>query len=275
VGTPRSRVGQFREAVLGGNWHELRPGLDVQRCVAEGGEEVFLLCRSAERAAKEQAMRQRFVQRIEAGLVKMQAACAKKRCDPGTMERRVGRLLGKNTRAAGLFRVVVERRSDGGALLRWSRQATVESWAQASQGCYVLRSNVGDWGAEELWRAYMHLTDAEAAFRIHKSDLRLRPIWHQKSERVQAHILVCFLAYVLRKTLEGWSVRAGLGNSVLTLLEELARIQSTDVVAPTTDGRMIRLRCVVRPDAAQALLLERLGLQLPERLRLPRGIDQV
>ena len=118
----------------------------------------------------------------------------------------------------------------------------------------------------------MHLTDAEAAFRMHKTDLRLRPIWHQKEERVQAHILVCFLAYVLRKTLEAWSDRAGLGKSTTTLLEEFARIQSTDVVAPTTDGRTIRLRCVVRPDPAQTILLEHLGLKLPQRLRLPRGV---
>lgn len=93
----------------------------------------------------------------------------------------------------------------------------------------------------------MQLTEAEAAFRIQKDELRLRPIWHQIAERVQAHILVCFLAYVLRKTLEGWSQRAGLGRSLPTLLEEFARIQSTNVVFPTTNGHTVRLRCVVRP----------------------------
>jgi transposase len=139
----------------------------------------------------------------------------------------------------------------------------------------VLRSNVADWDAEELWRAYMHLTDTEAAFRIQKSDLRLRPVWHQKASRVRAHILVCFLAYVLRKTREGWMSRAGLGNSPTTVLEELARIQSTDVVAPTTDGRTIRLRCVVRPDKAQSVLLDHLGLKRPQRLRLPAGMSQM
>jgi transposase len=121
----------------------------------------------------------------------------------------------------------------------------------------------------------MHLTDAEAAFRIQKSDLSIRPVWHQRAGRVQAHLLVCFLAYVLRKTLEGWMSRAGLGNGTTTVLEELARIQSTDVVAPTTDGRTLRLRCVVRPDKAQAVLLSHLGLQLPQRLKLPRGMGQM
>ena len=275
VGTPRSRLKQFAQAVRAGGWEAIRQGLEVQHCADSPGGETFILCRSADRATKEQAMRDRFVARIRAGLVKIRAACRRQRCDVGKIERRVGRLLGKNSRAAGLFRVVVAARPDGGAMVRWSRRRAVQAWAQVSQGCYVLRSNVADWPAEDLWRAYMHLTDAEAAFRIQKNDLRLRPVWHQKTERVQAHILVCFLAYVLRKTLEAWSVRARLGNSPTTLLEELMRIQSTDVVAPTTDGRMLRLRCVVRPDKAQAILLDQLGLKLPERLKLPRGLGQM
>jgi transposase len=275
VGTPRSRLKQFAKAVRQGGWEAVREGLEVQRCAEAPGDEIFILCRSADRATKEQAMRDRFVARIRAGLVKIRAACRRQRCQVGKIERRVGRLLGKNTRAAGLFRVIVSARPDGGAMVRWSRKRAAQLWAQLSQGCYVLRSNVADWEAEDLWRAYRHLTDAEAAFRINKSDLRLRPVWHQRADRVQAHILVCFLAYVLRKTLEAWSVRACLGNSPTTLLEELARIQSTDVVAPTTDGRTVRLRCVVRPDKAQAILLDHLGLKLPERLRVPRGLGQM
>ena len=123
--------------------------------------------------------------------------------------------------------------------------------------------------------AHLQLTEAEAAFRIHKTELSLRPIWHQKTERVQAHILVCFLAYVLWKTLEQWQQRAGLGHSPRTILEELGRIHSTDIVLPLADHshRELRIRCVVRPDPAQALLLERLGLELPERLRIPSKLD--
>jgi len=272
VGTPKSQLKQFADQVRAGLWEAVRPGLEVQRCPSAGGAEVFILCRSADRAAKEQAMRERFVQRIEAGLAKAQAACARRRLDPGAVERRVGRLLGQNSRAAGLFRVSVGRGEGGRATLSWSRKDPAEAWATSSQGCYVLRSNVVDWTAADLWQAYMQLTEVEAAFRVQKSDLRLRPIWHQKAERVQAHLLVCFLAYVLRKTLEGWCRQAGLGSSVGTVLEECARIQSTDVVVPTADGRTVRLRCVVRPDPAQAILLAQLGLPLPQRLRLPGGI---
>jgi len=139
---------------------------------------------------------------------------------------------------------------------------------------YILRTNIHDWSEEDLWRTYIQLTQAKAAFRIHKSDLSIRPIWHQKAERVQAHILVCFLAYVLWKTLEQWQRKAGLGNSPRTILEEIGRIQSTDVVLPLADAssREIRFRCVVRPDKAQAMLLDRLGLRLPDRLRVPSRV---
>jgi transposase len=133
----------------------------------------------------------------------------------------------------------------------------------------VLRTNVPDWTPDELWRTYIQLTDVEAAFRIQKSELGIRPVWHQRADRVQAHILVCFLAYVLWKTLEQWQRRAGLGQSPRTVLDELQRIQSTDVVLPAEDERDLRLRCVVRPDATQAALLDRLGLDLPQRLRAP------
>jgi len=275
VGTPRSRLKQFAHAVRHGPWEALRDGLEVQRCADAAGVETFILCRSAARASKEQAMRERFVARIVAGLRKIRAACRRRRCTVGQIERRVGRLLGKNTRAAGLFNVVVETGPDGSVSIRWRRRGAAQAWARSSDGCYVLRSNVADWDADELWRAYMHLTDAEAAFRIQKTELRVRPVWHQLARRVQAHVLVCFLAYALRKTLEGWMARAGLGNSPTTVLEELGRIQSTDVVAPTTDGRNIRLRCVVRPDKAQSVLLNHLGLELPQRLRLPRGLREM
>jgi len=131
-----------------------------------------------------------------------------------------------------------------------------------------LRSNITDWSDEQLWKAYIQLTQAEAAFRIQKDQLRVRPIWHQRADRVQAHILVCFLAFVLWKSLEMWQQRAGLGNSPRTLLEELQRIQSHDIVLPTPTHGEIRLRCITQPDPAQAVLLERLGIVLPKRMRL-------
>ena len=153
----------------------------------------------------------------------------------------------------------------------WAIRPGWDDQARLTEGCYVLRTNVNDWTAEVLWQTYIQLTQAEAAFRIHKSELSIRPVWHQKKERVQAHIFVCFLAYVMWKTLEQWQRRAGLGNSPRTILDEFARLQSADIVIPLAEDsrREIRLRCVVRPEKCQAELLAHLGLRLPERLRRP------
>lgn len=275
VGTPKGELKRFEQELLKGNRHEIREGLEVRTVADEAGSETYILCRGADRAAKEQAMRERFEQRIEKGLQAIVRGCEQRRCDLGVTERRIGRLLGKNTRAARLFSVQVGRDESGRVVVTWSRKASALESAKRREGCYLLRSNVSDWTAEDLWKAYVQLTEAEAAFRIQKDELRLRPVWHQTAERVQAHILVCFLAYVLRKTLEGWSQRAGLGRSIPTLLEEFARIQSTDVVLPTTDGHTVRLRCVVRPDKAQTILLHHLGLELPQRLRIPKGVTDL
>ena len=129
--------------------------------------------------------------------------------DVATIERRVGTLLGQNTRAAGLFDVQVRAAENGAAQIEWKKIEKWRAWAQLSEGSYVLRSNVSDWSDEDLWRAYIQLTEAETAFRIQKSDLSLRPVWHQKEDRVLAHILVCFLAYVLWKFLGQLCQKAG------------------------------------------------------------------
>lgn len=150
----------------------------------------------------------------------------------------------------------------------WRKVEAWRQWAELSEGCYLLRSNVADWTPQELWRAYMQLTDAEGAFRIHKTDLRIRPIWHQKEERVDAHILVCFLAYVVWKTLGEMCRQAGLGDEPRRVFDELARIRLVDVVLPTSSGVEIRRRCVTRPDDHQGILLQRLGLNLPLTLPL-------
>jgi len=134
----------------------------------------------------------------------------------------------------------------------------------------MLRSNVTDWTPEELWRTYIQLTEAEAAFRIHKSDLQIRPVWHQRADRVRAHILVCFLAYVLWKTLGQMSRVAGLGDEPRKVFEELADISMVDVVLPTRSGITIRKRCISRPTDHQAILLHHLGLRIPAAGKITR-----
>ncbi|MEM6474456.1 MAG: IS1634 family transposase, partial [Planctomycetota bacterium] len=163
------------------------------------------------------------------------------------VEREIGKLLGQNTRASRLFDVQVKEREDGGAEIVWQKVPTQTDWATLSAGCYLLRTNVTDWTDEELWKAYTQLSEAEAAFRIHKSDLQLRPIWHQKEDRVDAHLMVCFLAYVLWKTLGGLCSRSGLGDESRRVVDELAELRSMDVVLPTAAGVEIRQSCISRP----------------------------
>lgn len=267
VGTPRQMLKRFERELLEQDWQSVHEGLQVKLCPSPDGQETFILCRSRARAEKEHAMLARFEKRLEEGLEKIARGCARRRCDPVTVGQRIGRLLERNSRAAGLFRTQVSEGPDGGARLSWTKRESRREWAALRQGCYLLRSNITDWEAEDLWRAYIHLTEAEAAFRIQKSDLRIRPIWHQKAERVEAHILVCFLAYVLWKTLAGLCRSAGLGQEPRRVFEEISKIKMVDVLLPTRQGVTIRKRCVTRATEHQSILLQRLGLRMPANVR--------
>lgn len=264
VGTPKSMLKQFEQELLAEDWRTIREGLEVKLCPGPEGEETFVLCRSRDRHEKEKAMHARFEKRIEEGLQRIEASCRKQRLQPLLVAQRLGRLLGQNSRAAALFQTEVQTASDGRAVLTWKKVENWRDWAVLSEGCYLLRSNVNDWNDEELWKAYIQLTEAENAFRIHKSDLGLRPIWHQKESRVKAHILVCFLAYVLWKTLAKKCRQAGLGDEPRRVFDELSKIELLDVVLPTRQGTEIRRRCITEPTEQQAILLTHLKMQLPK-----------
>ena len=273
VGTPKSELRKWARALSDTRaWAVVRDGVEAKTCPGPDGTETFVLIRSVERREKERAIHARFSQQIEASLTRISQRLARARrpVDRGRLERQLGRLLGRNSRAAGRYVIdlVPDATRAARCRLAWTVRPEWDDWARWSEGCYVLRTNIPDWSPEALWQTYIQLTDAEAAFRIQKSELGLRPIWHQRPDRVQAHLLVCFLAYVCWKTLEQWQRRAGLGQSPRVVFDALHRIQSADVVLPTTDGRELRLRCVVRPDPDQAALLDRLGLELPQRLRI-------
>ncbi len=273
IGAPKSELKKFAaELATATGWRTVHEGVEVKLARHPETAETVILCRSADRRSKEKAMHDKFSARIEAALERLSARIArsKKRLDPAPLNRQIGRILQQNQRAAARFAIALE--PDGcpaGLRLVVSCNASFDDWAALSEGAYLLRSNIADWSDQQLWKAYIQLTQAEAAFRIQKDQLNLRPIWHQREDRVQAHIFVCFLAFVLWKCLEMWQSRAGLGNSPRTILEELARIQSHDVVLPTATHGHIRLRCVTRPDPVQAALIDRLGIVLPKRLRLP------
>jgi len=267
MGTHKTLLRKYEKQLIAPDWKLVHEGLEVKRCAdPDGGAETFILCRSAARRQKEKAMHEKFQRRIEEGLASLAKMAGKRSMTAVQLSHRVGRLLGQNTRAAGAFKTEVNADAQGNASLKWEKVESWRSWAQLSEGCYLLRSNVSDWTDEELWRAYMQLTEAESAFRIHKSDLSMRPIWHQKQERVQAHVLVCFLAYVLWKTLAQICKCAGLGDEPRKVLDELASIKTVEVILPTRCGQKIRKRCIGKPTEHQAILLHKLGLSLPRSL---------
>jgi len=272
IGAPKAELKKFAAALAAADgWRTVHAGVEVKLARDLETGEMAILCRSADRRSKEKAMHEKFSRRIELALGRLAAriAHARRRLDPTQVNRQIGRILQQNQRAAARF--IVHLEEDGcpaGFCLRVEYSALFDDWAALSEGAYLLRSNITDWSDEQLWKAYIQLTQAEAAFRIQKDQLRVRPIWHQRADRVQAHILVCFLAFVLWKSLEMWQQRAGLGNAPRTVLEELARIQSHDVILPTPTHGEIRLRCITQPDAAQTMLLDRLGIVLPKRMRL-------
>lgn len=282
IGTARAELGRFAKQITEKtDWRQIREDIEVKICRGPDGSETFVLCRSASRSEKEKAMHERFSKRIEEGLQSLgrRIEKSKKPLERAELERQIGRLLGQNSRASARYSISLteDQATPAGVKLKWSTRPEWDDWAKLSEGTYILRSNIHEWTDQELWKTYIQLSEAEAAFRIHKSDLCVRPIWHHKQDRIKAHILICFLAYVLWKTLQQWQSRAGLGDSPRTILTELSRIHCADIVLPLADGskREIRLRCVVRPDREQQLLLQRLGLTLPERLRPPAGTPNV
>ena len=238
VGTPKAMLRKFERALTEGDWHIVQEGVEVKLVAGPDGAETFVLARSADRREKEKAMHQRFLERLQAGLHKLRVAAESGRLrDPAIANRRLGRLLQRYQRAAAAFEVkiaalpVVEAESGKRKkkppclAITWTRGERWHAWAELSEGCYLLRTNLVGVDACTLWKRYIQLTDAEWAFRIHKDELAIRPIWHHKEERVQAHILVCFLAYVLWKTLAQWMQRSGLGDAPRTLLRRVGQNQ--------------------------------------------------
>jgi transposase len=265
VGANRGQLKQYESELLKNDWRSVQSGLEVKQVESPDGQEIFILCRSSDRAEKERAIHDRFEQRIEESLILMANGCKKRRYQIKVIERRVGKLLGRNSRAAGLFDVKVEKGENGGAMVSWTKKDEWRDWSRLSEGCYMLRSNVRHWSSEELWKAYIQLTEAEDAFRIQKNDLRIRPIWHQREDRVLSHILVCFLSYVMWKTLGGLCRQAGLGDEPRKIFHELSQIKLTDVILPVRNRKEIRLRCVGSPTPHQRILLQRLKMNLPKR----------
>ena len=272
VGTPRTMLRKVEAALLDENWKRVREGIEVKKVAApDGSEDTFILCRSADRRLKEQAMHARFEKQMEEGLERLATAISAGRLrSRDLLHERLGRLKRDCSRVARAYRIEVS--GDGDSLsLRWSKDEAKAAFLQHSEGAYLLRTNLTGETEQELWKMYMQLNDAEAAFRTLKQDLSIRPVFHHLEERANAHILVCFLAYAMYRTLDRLAQDRGLGMSGRKVLKEMSTIKSGDVILPLVDGRELRLRRVSRPTEEQAEILAKLGLALPDRI----GQDQM
>jgi transposase len=276
VGTPKSMLKKFEQELLAKDWEEVRPGVEVKICASpEGKNEAFVLCRSEGRKDKEMAILNRFVARLQTGLNKLkeQAEMGRLR-DKEKADRRIGRLLERNSRAASLFDVIVTEIGAGK-----DRRLAVDikkneegyQWALQSGGSYILRTNWKEADPKTIWKRYIQLTEVEDAFRTEKHDLGMRPIYHQKQDRTQAHILVCFLSLAMWRTLQQWMKASGLGTAPRKLIEEMREVRSLDVLLPAKD-KTIRLRVVSTPSKELKVLLQRMKIQLPNR---PKIIENV
>jgi len=209
VGTPRSLLRKF-ERLLDGHWEKVRPGVEV--CLVpspEGDDETFVLCRSEGRREKENAILNRFASALERKLDKLkERADAGKLRDRQKVERQIGRLLERHSRASSLFSVTVREKKNRLSLVITKHEERYQ-WVLETGGSYILRTNWTETDPKTLWYTYIQLTEVEDAFRTAKHDLGMRPIFHQKQDRTQAHILVCFLSLTLWRTLQQWMKTAG------------------------------------------------------------------
>ena len=284
VAARRGELARFEKELGRDGWRRLPDNPDVQVKRLRRGRVHYLLARSKPRRHKERAIRRRQRRGLARALRKLHALIAAGRLKKrDKVLERVGRLKARYPKACPFITIAVAAR--GRPQVSWSWKLDRFKAALAADGAYLLRSNHGGWSAREFWETYIQLTTVEHAFRVLKSHLLLRPIWHQYSGRVEAHVQVCVLAYALWQALDHLAKQARLQTvprkpdprygrarpqprpmTPEVILRELGRIQIGDIHLQTTDGQTLVLRRVARPNAEQARILAALGLELPDRL---------
>ena len=284
TGTPRSQMKQFEAELLKEDWTRVRPEVEVKKVAIPRGEETYILCRTSGRKEKEKAIRNRFSNSMETALKGLEKTIVTGRLkDRNKMERRLGKIQARHPQVNDLYDLALRDTAEGVRLL-WQIKEDRKSWRESREGAYLLRTNLKAETAEELWSKYMQLTEAEASFRALKSELSIRPLFHQLEPRVKAHVMVAFLGYALWVTLKHLLKRrpaidpklsaSGVDNvqpmSPMRAIALLSTLQSADIVLPTTDGHEIRLRRITEPTVEQRAILQQLGLSLPHHLEFNR-----
>jgi hypothetical protein len=288
IALKRGALAKFAKDLTRPGWQALPDNDEVEVKSLRCGRSTYLLARSVPRRRKERAIRRRQLLKLHRGLLKLQ-----RRITAGRLKQRdkileaIGRLKGACPKATPL--VQLDTLPPRPTTLTWSWKIRRIKSVLLRDGAYVLRTNQPGWQPQELWQTYMQLTVVEKAFRVLKSELLLRPLWHHYSGRVQAHVFICVLAYTLWKTLDYLLKRAGLQTEIRKASEQpqqqspkarpmtpqaalraLHQIKIGDILLQTTAGQTLALRRVARPDAAQAKILRALSVELPERLSADR-----
>ena len=261
VGTPRSKIRQYEKKWLDLPWQKVRESVEV-KLFAEAGE-LYVLAKSEGRSAKERAMRRKKLARLLRKLRAMQRSSPRR--DPLLL-----RIGAARKEAGSAFRFLhLQLPGEGQAVTRQNFQFRVDraklTAAELQDGHYLLRSNLAGEDPAVLWERYVQLAQIEAAFKAMKSELGVRPLYHQLGHRVEAHILVAFLAYCLLITLKNRLQVLAPGLTPKAVLEKLATIQMLDVWLPTTDGRWLVMPRFTQPETDQAILLHKLKLELPQQ----------
>jgi transposase len=284
IALKRGALTKFAKDLSRPGWERLADNDEVEVKRIRRRRITYLLARSLPRRRKERAIRSRQLRKLYRGLRSLQ-----RRIAAGRLKNRdkileaLGRLKGFCPKATPL--VQIDPLPQQPTTLTWSWRISKIKAVLLRDGAYVLRSNQPGWGASEFWQTYMQLTLVEKAFRVLKTELLLRPIWHHYSGRVEAHVFICVLAYTLWKTLDHLLKRAKLETEIHkpsaqrpqaspkprpmtpeVALRELHKVHIGDILLETTQGQTLALRRVARPDATQARILAALHVELPERL---------
>lgn len=255
VGTPKGRLSQLEGELLGLDWQHARDGVDVKLLPRTG--ELYVLARSHARVCKERAMRRRQLKKLWARLGQLQS----RRHTRDALLIKLGQAKEQSPSAWRLVDIHVE--ADG--TLRYHLNRGKLKAATLREGRYLLRSNLTGEDPALIWNLYMRLVEIEECFRNLKGDLSIRPIHHQDEGRIEAHIMISFLAFCLHTTLRHKLRQKAPGLTPRSVLEQLAGIQMLDVKFPTNDGRTLVFERYTTPDKLQKLLVAQLGLDLPEQ----------
>lgn len=262
VGTPRGRISKLEKQLFEHPWKQVQAQIQVK--LARDGEDLYVLTRSGGRRDKEQAMRRRKLKRLWHRLHQIRAMKAIKRDE---LLLKLGAAKQDAGKAWALVDINLPKPRQAVTPETFSLSLNREKLRRArrSEGTYLLRTNLTAENPQELWKQYIVLTEVEQAFKEIKQDLGIRPVYHQKDERIEAHIFVSFLAYCLQVTLKQRAKSKAPGLTPRAILDKFKLMQMIDVHLPTTDGRNLVLPRYTQPEKDLQLLLHQLNLNLPDQ----------